>query len=76
MQSSESLLSFELQMSSQPFMMQRKKLGVELETKGNVCLSCLRGQNTLAGVGRGVGSAPGGDCVRLWEHWRGCTGLM
>lgn len=27
-------------------MMQRKKLGVELETKGNVYLSCLRGQNT------------------------------
>lgn len=53
-------------------MMQRKKLGVELETKGNVYLSCLRGQNTPAGVGRGVGLAPGGGCqgcARLWEHW-------
>lgn len=39
-------------------MMQRKKLGVELETKGNVCLSCLRGQNTPAGVGRGGGLGP------------------
>lgn len=36
----------------------RKKLGVELETKGNVCLSCLRGQNTQAGVGRGGGLGP------------------
>lgn len=50
--------------------MQRKKIGVELKTKGKVCLSCLRGQDMLAGVGRGVGSAPGGCCqgyVRLWE---------
>lgn len=31
---------------------------MELETKGNVCLSCLRGQNTLAGVGRGGGLGP------------------
>lgn len=33
----------------------------------------------LAGVGRGVGSAPGGGCqgcVRLRERWRGQTGLV
>lgn len=41
--------------------MQRKKLGVELKTKGNVCLSCLGGQDTLAGVGR-----RGGLCPRRW----------